>query len=58
MDIIAQFTVFNMASRIISILFVLSINFHAFVSESDECVEDLPSFIAAFSSNKTKPDNI
>ena len=29
-----------------------------FVSESDECVENLPSFIAAFSSNKTTPDNI
>ena len=47
-----------MAGRFISILFILSINFHAFVSESDECVDDITSFIAAFSSNKTETDNI
>ena len=47
-----------MAGRIISILFVLSINFHAFVSGADECVEDLKSFIAAFTSNETETDNI
>ena len=47
-----------MAGRTTSIFFVLLINFHAFVSESDECVEDLPSLIAAFSSNKTETDNV
>ena len=50
-----------MAGKIISILFILSINFHAFVSESaanTSCAKDLPSFVAAFSSNKTSTDNI
>ena len=59
--IITQYTELNMASRIILILFVLSINFHAFVSESAanmSCAKDLPSFISAFSSNKTSTDNI
>ena len=45
-----------MAGRIIFILFVFLINFSAFVSES--CVQDLPSLIAAFSSNETTTDNI
>ena len=58
MEIIAQFKVFIMAGRFISILFVLLINFHFFVSEYNEYVEDLPSLIAAFSSNTTKTDNI
>ena len=50
-----------MAGKIISILFILSINFHAFLSESaanTSCAKDLPSFIDAFSSNKTSTDNI
>ena len=45
-----------MAKRIIFILFVFLINFNASVSES--CVVDLPSLIAAFSSNETSTDNI
>ena len=56
MEIITQFTVLNMAGRIILILFVLLINFNLSVSES--CVEDLQSLIAAFSSNETSTDNI
>ena len=50
-----------MASKITLILFVFSINFNASASESGavmSCVEDLPSLIAAFSSNKTETDNI
>ena len=47
------------ANRIILILFLLSINFDAFVSAADtSCVEDLMSLIDAFSSNKTSTDNI
>ena len=45
-----------MAKRIIFILFVFLINFNASVSQS--CVVDLPSLIAAFSSNETSTDNI
>ena len=50
-----------MASRFTLILFVFSINCYVSVSESGavmSCVEDLPSLIAAFSSNKTSTDNI
>ena len=45
-----------MVKRIIFILFVFMINFNASVSQS--CVVDLPSLIAAFSSNETSTDNI
>ena len=58
---ITQFTVLNMADRIVAILLVFLINFHPSVSESGavmSCVEDLPSLIAAFSSNETETDNI
>ena len=48
-----------MASRVILILFVFSINFNTFVSDDDTpCVVDLPSLIAAFRSNETSTDNI
>ena len=49
-----------MTRRIILILLVLSI-INGFVSEfatDTSCVENLPSFIAAFSSNETSTDNI